>query len=88
MQIRAVCTCPPTHTYAQSKCAPKLVLLVRVLAHSYWYAHTHSYPGYSGPYFINGTVAVTETDTGIDLEGTMTGLPSSVSGGYVLRALV
>jgi Cu/Zn superoxide dismutase len=40
-----------------------------------------SYPDYSGSLSVNGTIAVTETDNGIIMFGTLTGVEASVSGG-------
>ena len=40
------------------------------------------YPGYTGAYYVNGTVSIMETDNGITIEGTVAGLPPSSKAGF------
>ncbi|KAH8050002.1 hypothetical protein JL720_15471 [Aureococcus anophagefferens] len=45
-----------------------------------------AYPGYAGDLAVSGVVVVSETDGGIEMTGTLTGLEASVTGGYHIHS--
>jgi len=49
-------------------------------------AHLQDYPGYSGSLAVKGTIVATETTTGIQLTGTLAGLPASTTAGFHIHS--
>ena len=61
-------------------------MLVAAAAADRQVASIGAYPGYAGDLAVSGVVVVSETDGGIEMTGTLTGLEASVTGGYHIHS--
>ncbi|KAH8066203.1 hypothetical protein JL722_619 [Aureococcus anophagefferens] len=64
----------------------RTLVLVAAAAADRQVASIGAYPGYAGDLAVSGVVVVSETDGGIEMTGTLTGLEASVTGGYHIHS--
>ncbi|KAH8043941.1 hypothetical protein JL721_12999 [Aureococcus anophagefferens] len=64
----------------------RTLVLVAAAAADRQVASIGAYPGYTGDIAVSGVVVISETDGGIEMTGTLTGLEASVTGGYHIHS--